>query len=104
VSEDALLDQDPAWVASLGPDDARWVLVLGLEDIFDRTTFGRVFGAECRGWLFDKRSGRAVWRHQNTHQEGFGGLAGLMMGAFTPRDLSVHECFRRLVQEIPSRE
>ncbi len=86
VSEDDLLDTDPAWVKKLGPEKDRWILLLALEDTVSKVTFGKAFAIECSAIFYDKKSGKAVWKHKATREVGQGGL-----GAFLVPDKTVLE-------------
>jgi hypothetical protein len=84
VSEDDLKEPQDAWVRKLGPDDAHWVFVLALEDASSHLTFGRTGKAIVMGTVFDRQTGKLVWRAVGTAQAGQGGLMGMAMkGAMT---------------------
>ncbi len=79
VSEDELKDPEEAWVRSLGPEEARWVFVLALEDASSHLTFGSSGKAIVMGMLLDKQSGKLVWRAIGVSSEGQYGLLGMAM-------------------------
>ncbi len=79
VSEDDLKEPQDAWVRKLGPDEAHWVLVLALEDASSHLTFGSTGKAIVMGTLFDRQTGKLVWRAVGTAQAGQGGLMGMAM-------------------------
>jgi len=70
---------DPAYIKKLGPPDERWVLVVFLEDITSKITFGSTGNAELTGYLFDKEEGKLIWQNKGIGQSGQGGLIGMTM-------------------------
>ena len=70
---------DPLWVKKLGPADARWVMVICLDDVTSKITFGSTGNAEMSGFLFDKDSGGLIWKGRGVGQAGQGGLMGMTM-------------------------
>jgi hypothetical protein len=63
ATEDDLKTPDEGWIRRLGTDNARWVLVLALEDAESHRTFGSTGSAIVMGDLFDRTSGKLVWRN-----------------------------------------
>ena len=102
ISEDDILDADPSWIKRLGPDASQWVLLFVLEDLANRKTFGVAAMAECSGYLFDKTSGKVVWKHESVGEVSVGGLQGLMMAKKGPT-LAVNTCFLQVFQQLPPR-
>jgi len=49
-----LEDEDPQMIAALGPEQARYVLLLVLEDSAVKFGIGKTTTAEMTGYLFDK--------------------------------------------------
>lgn len=74
---DDLNDANPTWVKRLGPTDARYVMVVGLDDVHSKITFGSTGNAEVFGYLFDKQDGSVVWKSTGVGQAGQGGLMGM---------------------------
>jgi hypothetical protein len=74
---DDLNDANPSWVKRLGPADSRWVMVVGLDDVHSKITFGSTGNAEVFGFLFDKQDGSVVWKSTGVGQAGQGGLMGM---------------------------
>ncbi len=103
-SEDDLVEASPDWISKLGVQEARWVLLIALEDLVRRKkTFGSAMGCECSGVLYDKMSGKPVWRHEAVAKMSIGGLAGIMVSGLISRD-AMGLCFRKLLQQIPAKE
>lgn len=69
----------PAYVKKLGPVNERWVMVVFLDDITSKITFGSTGNAELSGYLFDKENGGLVWQGKGVGQAGQGGLMGMAM-------------------------
>jgi hypothetical protein len=68
---------DPAFIKKLGPADERWVLVVFLNDITSKITFGSTGNAELSAYLFDKGGGALLWKGKGVGQAGQGGLMGM---------------------------
>jgi hypothetical protein len=68
----------PEWVKSLNPANGRWMMVVAVNDLVKKVTFGTAANAEVSAYLFDKESGKCVWRDKGIGQAGQGGLIGYM--------------------------
>lgn len=79
IDEEDLQSALPAYIKKLGPANARWVMVICLQDVASRITFGSTGNAEVSGYLFDKNRGELVWQGKGVGQAGQGGLAGMAM-------------------------
>jgi hypothetical protein len=77
IAEEDLNDARPEWIKRLEPADARWVMVIGLNDVHIKMTFGSTGNAEVIGFLFDKQDGSVVWKGKGIGQAGQGGLLGM---------------------------
>ena len=102
ISEYALENADPLWIRSLGPNDSNWILILTLEDLGNRETFGVAAAAECSGYLFDKTLGKLVWKQKITEEFSAGGLIGYMASEHGPSD-AVLMCFSKVYQQFPKK-
>ena len=103
-TEDDLTQALSDWVRALGTPEAKYVLLIALEDLVRRKkTFGSAMGCECSGVLYDKVSGKAVWRHEAVAEMSVGGLGGMMVGGLIVRD-TMGACFRQLLEQIPPKE
>ena len=69
----------PNYIKKLGPSTERWVMVIFLDDVASKTTFGSTGNAELSGFLFDKDHGSLVWSGKGVGQAGQGGLMGMAM-------------------------
>lgn len=67
----------PGFVKKLGPSGERWVLVVFLNDVSSKITFGSTGNAQVSGFLFDKEAGQLVWSGRGVGQAGQGGLIGM---------------------------
>jgi hypothetical protein len=102
IAEEDLTDAKPEWVKRLGPSQARWVMVLGLNDVHTKMTFGSTGNAEMIGFLFDKRDGSVVWKKTALGKQGQGGLLGMAMkGAMV--DMAAQTAVANLLDDIPKR-
>jgi len=79
IAEEDLQAGEPQFIRKLGPADSRWVLVVCLEDVISKVTFGSTGNAEMSGYLFDKESGKVIWQSKGVGQAGQGGLLGMTM-------------------------
>lgn len=69
----------PEYVKKLGPSSERWVMVVFLDDVVSKITFGSTGNAQLSGYLFDKDSGDLIWQAKGVGQAGQGGLMGMTM-------------------------
>jgi len=79
LTEEILKAPDPEWVKHLGPPGARWVMVLTLDDLTTKLTFGSTGSAELSGVLYDRTGGSIVWRDKGIAQVGQAGLIGMAL-------------------------
>jgi hypothetical protein len=92
----------PSYVKKLGPPDARWVMVICLDDVVSKLTLGSTGNAELSGYLFDKDSGELIWKGKGVGQAGQGGLMGMAMkGAMKGQALL--EAIQKLLKGMPDR-
>ncbi len=103
VTQDDLDFLDASFVSELGGADDRWVLLIALQDITKKRSFGSAFGALCTGYLFDKDVGRPVWQHETVGSMGHGGLSGLAMKG-AARGQAFQECVGNLLLTFPDRK
>ncbi len=92
----------PEWVKKLGPADARWVMVVCLDDVTSKMTFGSTGNAEVSGYLFDKDNGGLIWKGKGVGQAGQGGLAGMMMKG-TMKGAALDSALFSLLASVPKR-
>ena len=83
LTEEELANPQPEWIQSLGPTDARWVMVIAVHDLTRKVSFGKSANAEISAALFDKQAQKCVWRNKAVGQYGQGGPIGFMMPAAT---------------------
>lgn len=103
ITEDDLEAPAPGWIRELGPAGAEWVFVFAVEDFVRRDkTFGSAHGVECAGYLFNRKSGRLVWRERTASQEGVGGLAGRMVPGYS-RNFAQGACIASVLSQFPVR-
>jgi hypothetical protein len=102
ITKDDLETYDAAWIKKLGPGDANWVMVLVLDDVVTKLSFGSTGNAEVSGFLFDKQSGTLLWRDKGVGKTGMGGLAGMMMIASMDEE-AIRLAVIDLIASIPKR-
>lgn len=69
----------PEYVKKLGPSSERWVMIIFLDDVVSKITFGSTGNAQLSGYLFDKSNGDLIWQAKGVGQAGQGGLMGMTM-------------------------
>ena len=102
VTEDVLPEQNAEWINKLGPDGARWVMLLVLEDLAETGGFGASWSAKCSGYLFDKSSGKLVWRHDAIGRVELGGLIAFALADLV-RQGAVELCSKELFEQVPNK-
>jgi hypothetical protein len=102
ITKDDLETHDAAWIKKLGPGDANWLMVLVLDDVVTKLSFGSSGNAEVSGFLFDKQSGTLLWRDKGVGKTGFSGLAGMMMIASMDEE-AIRLAVIDLIASIPKR-
>lgn len=78
IAVEDLESATPSYVKELGPVDARWVMVICLNDVAQKIGFGSTTNAELSGYLFDKDNGELVWKGKGMGQRHEGTLMALM--------------------------
>jgi hypothetical protein len=100
IVEEDLSGPTPQWIKRLGPPDSRWVMVIGINDVHSKTTFGSTGNAEVFGALYDKEAGSVLWNGKGIGQVGQGGLMGMAMkGAMSASAIQIATL--NLLHEIP---
>lgn len=79
MNADDLKEAAPDLVRRLGAPQDRWVMILCINDVSSKMTFGSTGNAEMTGILFDKQSGKVAWTNKGIGQAGQGGLMGMAM-------------------------
>ena len=79
IQEENLKHPNPAWLADMGPREARWLLFIAIHDVSSKLTFGSTGNAEMSGFIFDKISKKLVWQNKVAAQTGRGGLLGMAL-------------------------
>jgi hypothetical protein len=102
-----LIDEDikagaPEWIKRLGPEGARYVMVLCLVDVTTKMTFGSTGNAEVAGYLYDKESGTTIWHGKGLGQSGQGGLMGMAMKSMMDED-AISFAMGSLLASIPKK-
>jgi hypothetical protein len=100
ITEEDLNDAKTAWIQKLGPADARWVMVLCLDDVASKTTFGSTGNAEVSGYLYDKQTATLIWKDKGVGQAGQGGLLGMAMKS-TMTGAALDSAVYNLLNSIP---
>lgn len=79
ITLEDLNEANSSWLSALGPTEAEWVMLVAVEDLSRKLTFGSTGNAEVRLCIVDKKAGEIVWRDKALGQAGQGGLIGMMM-------------------------
>jgi hypothetical protein len=103
ISQDALEAPTGNFIASLPPANARWILVLSLDDSSSKMTFGSTGNAEMSGYLFDKENAQLTWRNKELGRMGQGGLIGMMMKGMMERG-AIEQAAVQMFQTLPNRK
>ena len=102
IAEEDLQGATAAFVKKLGPADARWVMVVCLDDVASKITFGSTGNAEVSGFLFDKESGELLWSGKGVGQAGQGGLIGMGMKGMMKGE-ALDAALANLIARLPKR-
>jgi len=102
IAVEDLEEAQSAYVKKLGPANERWVMVVLLDDIHSKMTFGSTGNAELEGYLFDKDSGECVWKGKGVGQAGQGGLLGMSMKGMMKSE-ALDAAVMSLLASIPTR-
>ncbi len=97
---DDIAEVDASCVKMHGPKEARWVLLVLLENLQKRTAFGSGVRAEVSGLLFDTSHGRVVWRDSGQRRLGQGGMVGVAMGGLLDKTV-LQESVVDLMETFP---
>ena len=74
ITRGAVEKADPNWIKSIGPSDARWVMVWSVNQLshkafdFDSVGFGASGKSGMAAVLFDKATGTIAWRDEITQE------------------------------------
>ena len=77
-------------------------MVVCLDDVTSRMTFGSTGNAELSGYLYDKQDGKLVWQDKGIGQAGQGGLAGMMLKG-TMKGQALNIATGNLMRSVPKR-
>ena len=78
------------------------MLVVCLDDLASKITFGSTGNAEVSGFLFDKEKGELVWAGKGVGQAGQGGLMGMTMVGMMKGE-AIGSALYNLLSGIPNR-
>jgi hypothetical protein len=101
LTTDDLKDATPELIGRLGETGDRWVMVICLDDISSKITFGSTGNAEVTGFLFDKQLGKLAWTNKGIGQAGQGGLLGMAIKPAMKGE-ALSAALARLLATIPS--
>jgi hypothetical protein len=102
IAEEDLQQASPSFLKKLGSAEARWVMVVCVEDVAAKMTFGSTGNAEVSGYLFDKEGGQVVWSGKGVGQAGQGGLMGMAMKGMMKGE-AIGAAISNLLAGLPSR-
>jgi hypothetical protein len=101
MNTDDLKEAGADLIAHLSAADDRWVMVLCLDDVSSKITFGSSGNAEMTGFLFDRKAGKLAWTNKGVGQAGQGGLMGMAMKGMMKGE-ALSDALNRLLASIPS--
>lgn len=102
IAVEDLEDAHPPYLKKLGPTNQRWVMVVLLDDVHSKITFGSTGNAEVSGYLFDKDSGELLWKGKGVGQAGQGGLMGMTMKGMMKGE-ALSAAVANLLSSVPTR-
>jgi hypothetical protein len=102
VARDELEDPTPAFVKSLQPTSARWILLIALDDSTSKLTFGSTGNAEMTGYLFDRQAEKLIWRNKVLGRFGNIGLVGMVQKGAAEK-FAIQAAARDLFLAFPKR-
>lgn len=70
------------WLQSLGPKESRYMLFFIFSDAHSSLGFGYNASSEVSAYLFDRQTGKLVWRNHYVSQSGQAGVVGLLVGRY----------------------
>jgi hypothetical protein len=98
-----LASPSPDWVRSLPPAESRWIMLIRLDDVSSKITFGSTGSAEISGYLFDKQNAKMLWHDKAIGRAGQGGLLGMALIGLM-EDAAIEEAVNSLMSSLPKRE
>ena len=103
ISRDDLEIPTRDFIKSLPSENARWVLVLALDELLTEGAFSGSSNAEMSGYLFDKENGQLMWRNKELQQLGMGGLMGLVLKSAMEHD-AIMGATNKVLYALPDRK
>ncbi|MBX3745860.1 MAG: hypothetical protein KF833_11185 [Verrucomicrobiae bacterium] len=100
--EEELIDPSPQFIQSLGPEDARWIMIFSVHDVTRKLTFGSTGNAELAAILVDKQEGLLVWRDKAIGRAGQGGLIGMLVVGLVSQE-AIQQATYKMIETIPKR-
>lgn len=100
ITGEDIRDASPDWIKSFGPADARWLVVLEVDELSRKITFGSTGQAEVVLAILDKQTGTVVWRDKALGRLGQGGLLGMMMVSMMDEG-ALEEAVNQLMSRFP---
>ncbi len=100
-SMERLMEMDPQFITSLGPEDSDAVLVVYVDDVLsDYKLIVYTFKVESTATLVLKSDGTELWRDKGLGNQG---QAGLISGAFQlwDRSLALDTCVSAMFSSLP---
>jgi hypothetical protein len=102
VTDDDIKDATSDWVKNLGPSEARWLMLVEVDELSRKLTFGSTGQAEVVLVVLDKQSGTVVWRDKALGRQGQGGLLGMMMVSMMD-EAALESAMDQLMFKIPKK-
>ena len=102
VTDEDIKEAAPGWINRLGPAEARWLMLIEVDELSRKLTFGSTGQAEVTLVVLDKQTGMAVWRDKGLGREGQGGLIGMLMVSMMD-EAALESAMNQLMCKFPKR-
>ena len=101
IDNEELAEMDVADLASLGPEDARAVLLIYIEDILSKyVVMAYTFKIEATASLISKEKQVELWRDKGIGKSGQGGLVSIVPALFGPA--GINDCINDMLDSFPN--
>jgi len=97
-----LREAAPDWIKAFGPSEARWLLIIEVDELVRKLTFGSTGQAEVALVVLDKQRGTVVWRDKALGRQGQGGLLGMLMVSMLD-EAALEEAMNQLMLKFPKK-
>lgn len=100
IPNEEIAEMDVTELATLGPEDAKVLLIVFLDDASSKTALGYSFKIEATAILLNKRTQSILWKDKGIGTSGQGGLVGCLMAPMI-KSGSTDTCVRSVLASFP---